>query len=141
MSQIQLKSHHLSPLQRRQIIREHILRTNYEGLAKLCGVTKRTILRDVADWRQEGGFEDCLVDEFFRFYPKAKVEFSEKAFDRLCYLIGKTMTRRMELKEEYKEEVTHKLDISVLSENEKSILDNALRVLERKSKRELNQIH
>lgn len=90
----------LSPQQRRETIRENILTHNYQQLATLCHCTRRTIKRDVHAWRQEGGFEQFLMDEFFRSYPDIKEEFPEKAFDRLCYLLGKTLTRRIEKHEE-----------------------------------------
>jgi hypothetical protein len=100
MSQaLRLKCHPKSPQQRRLVIRENIFKTDYNGLAKLCGVTKRTIIRDINQWRQDGGFEQSLVDEFVATYPNIKREFPEKAFDRLCYLIGRQMTRKIESQE------------------------------------------
>lgn len=86
----------LSPQKRKELIRENILTHNYAKLASLCHCTKRTIKRDVQKWKQEGGFEQFLIDEFFHSYPNIKKEFPEKAFDRLCYLLGKTMTRKVE---------------------------------------------
>ena len=104
----------VSPQRRREIIRENILSHNYTELAKLCHCTKRTIKRDVHTWREEGGFEEFLLDEFFRSYPDIKEKFPEKAFDRLCYLLGRTLTRKAELKttEEIRELKIHivKLD-------------------------------
>jgi transposase len=88
----------LSPEQRRDIIRHNILNLNYTQLAQKCHCTKRTIKRDVQQWRREGGFEEFLMDEFFRSYPNIKEEFPEKAFDRLCYLLGRTLTRKIEAK-------------------------------------------
>ena len=100
MSQaLRLKCHPKSPQQRRLVIRENIFKTNYNGLAQLCGVTKRTIIRDINQWRQDGGFEECLVDEFVTSYPNIKKVFPEKAFDRLCYLLGRTLTRKIESQE------------------------------------------
>jgi hypothetical protein len=86
----------LSPSQRREVIRQNVLTLDYEELALLCHCTKRTIKRDVAKWREEGGFEQFLIDEFFNSYPDIKQKFPDKAFDRLCYLLGKTMTRKIE---------------------------------------------
>jgi len=86
----------LPPKARRQVIRDNILGDTFEVLATKCYCTKRTIIRDVNQWRQEGGFEQFLMDEFFRSYPNIKQEFPDKAFDRLCYLLGKTLTRKIE---------------------------------------------
>lgn len=93
----------LSPPKRREVIKENILKLDYAELAGLCNCTKRTIKRDVQKWRAEGGFEEFLVDEFLSFYPTMKVSFPEKAFDRLCYLLGKTMTRKLEAHTEHVE--------------------------------------
>jgi len=68
-------------------------------------------VRDVNLWRREGGFEEFLMDEFFRSYPNIKEEFPDKAFDRLCYLLGKTLTHRIE--KEVRGEITEKIGIIV----------------------------
>lgn len=86
----------LSPPQRRQVIRDNILDLSEEKIAVLCHCTTRTIKRDIRKWRNEGGFEEFLMDEFFRSYPNIKQQFPDKAFDRLCYLLGKTLTRKIE---------------------------------------------
>lgn len=138
---LRIKCHPKSPQQRRTVIRDNIFKTNYNGLATLCGVTKRTIIRDINKWRQDGGFEECLVDEFFRSYPNIKQEFPDKAFDRLCYLLGKTLTRKTEIKEEIQVREEIHMDISVFSDDDKSILDQAARILDRKSKRKPDSIH
>ena len=93
---LKLKRHSTSSNQRRQVIRDNILSVSYEQIAQLCGVSKRTIIRDVNQWRLEGGFEQCLLDEFCRSYPTIKQAYPEHAFDRLCYLLGKTITQRLE---------------------------------------------
>jgi len=113
----------LPPKARRQVIRDNILTLTYEQLAEKCYCTKRTIVRDVNQWRDEGGFEECLFDEFVRLYPTIKNTFPERAFDRLCYLIGKTMTRKMEVKKEVKTE--HRTDIHILLEQYEGIIERA----------------
>ena len=86
----------LSPQQRRDIIKDNILEKEYDELAVICHCTERTIKRDVHKWKAEGGFQEFLLDEFFRSYPNIKEKFPEKAFDRLCYLLGKTLTHKVE---------------------------------------------
>ena len=95
----------LSPTQRREIIQENIINHDYTEIATLCNCTIRTIKRDVRKWREEGGFEEFLLDEFFRSYPEIKQNFPDKAFDRLCYLLGKSMPRRIEQKTEVSERI------------------------------------
>ena len=100
MSPLSPKQALLDRKARKRIIREHILTSTYHQLATMCGVTKRTIIRDVDRWRTEGGFEQFLIDEFFASYPNIKEDFPEKAFDRLCYLLGKHITRKVEKHEQ-----------------------------------------
>jgi predicted transcriptional regulator len=88
----------MSPKQRRQTIRENILHMTTEKIAVKCGVCKRTILRDIKAWKQEGGFTELLYDEFIKSYPTQKESFPEKTFDRLVYLLGKTFTVKRETK-------------------------------------------
>jgi len=90
----------MSPKQRRQIIRENIIQKTTKQIAVMCNVTKRTITRDILKWKQEGGFEEFLMDEFLKSYPHIKETFPEKAFDRLCYLLGKTITQKREVKQD-----------------------------------------
>ncbi len=118
---------------RREIIRENILTYPYDKLAELCYCTKRTITRTINKWRQEGGFEQLLTDEFFKLYPKIKQEYPDKAFDRLCYLIGRSMVQKAELKEEVKAELTERVILDV-TDNEDEILSKAASILERKTK-------
>ena len=131
----------LSPKQRRQIIRESILEYSTQQIAEMCHVHKRTILRDIAEWKREGGFEEFLMDEFFRSYPKIKSEFPDKAFDRLCYLLARTMTQKREVKQEVTEDIHEQIDITIYGETEKAILDKAARILESKGARKLSDIH
>lgn len=120
---LRIKCHPMSPQQRRLIIKENIFKTNYQGLANLCGVTKRTIIRDVNQWRQDGGFEESLIDEFVSTYPNIKQQFPDKAFDRLCYLIGRQMTRKIDIRKEVKTE--HKTEVSVLIEKYETVITRA----------------
>ena len=102
---LKLKCHSMSPKQRRAVIQDNILTHNYEELAKECGVTKRTIIRDVNKWRIEGGFEEFLYREFIRLYSKEQLTNQSKALDRIMYLIGKNITRHIETKTEITEKV------------------------------------
>lgn len=86
--------------QRLSIVKEKILTHNYAKLAILCNCTIRTIKRTVAYWKQQGGFEEFLMDEFLTSYPNIKEKFPDKAFDRLCFLLGKTLTHKAEIRTE-----------------------------------------
>lgn len=121
----------LSPVKRREIIRENILDHTYTEIATLCHCTIRTIKRDVQQWKREGGFEEFLLDEFFRSYPDMKANFPEKAFDRLCYLLGKTLTRKIEAHtlEEVKVEEKHVNITANLTQYDNAIEEELNRIL------------
>lgn len=82
---------HLSPKQRRNIIRDNILFKNEDDLAKMCNVSRRTIIRDIQAWRRSGGFTEFLHKEFFPLYSKEKLTNPSKALDRVCYLLTKDL--------------------------------------------------
>jgi len=80
----------LSPKQRRNKIRETIAMHTYDEIAKLCGVSKRTIRRDIANWRREGGYDEFLLEQFFKLFAKVKLENPNHAFDRICDLLRRS---------------------------------------------------
>ena len=77
----------LSQHQRREIIKDNITNLSYKEISKLCGVTKRTIRRDIEDWKQQGGYDEFLTEEFFKLYGIIKLENPRHAFDRVCDLL------------------------------------------------------
>lgn len=77
----------LSQKQRKGKIRDTIATHTYDEIAQLCGVTKRTIRRDIAKWKDEGGYDAFLMEEFFKLYGLVKVKDVKHAFDRICDLI------------------------------------------------------
>ena len=129
---------------RRQVIQDNILTKTQEELATLCHCSRITIVRTVNDWREEGGFEQLLFDEFFKLYPKVAKVYPDKALDKLVFLIGKGITRRAEIKSEQlvieKKEVTFKLD--QLPPDERKLLESvARRYIKRDHKAESASLH
>jgi len=114
---------------RRHIIQENILQHSYDELATLCYCSKRTIIRTINTWRQEGGFERLLFDQFIKLYPRVEKVYPDKALDKLVYLMGKGITRRAEIKTEQvieeRKEVTFKLE--QLPEDERQLLESVAR--------------
>jgi len=114
---------------RRHIIQENIFQHSYEELATLCHCHKRTIVRTINEWRQEGGFEQLLFDQFIKLYPRVEKAYPDKALDKLVYLIGKSMIHKAEIKTEQfieeKKEVTFKLE--QLPEDERQLLESVAR--------------
>jgi len=111
---------------RRQVIRDNILHCNYEQLAEKCTCTKMTIVRTVNDWREEGGFEELLFNEFMEVYPIVKGENPDKALDKIVYLLGKGITHRTELKAELKTETTERKVIDI-DPDVRTLLESAAR--------------
>ena len=77
----------LSQQQRREVIKDNITKLSYKEISQLCGVTKRTIRRDVEEWKHQGGYDEFLTEEFFKLYGIIKLEDPRHAFDRLCDLL------------------------------------------------------
>lgn len=78
---------------RRKTIQDNILMHTYEELAKLCHCTKRTIIRDINKWKQDGGFDEFLLREFMHLYSKERLTNPAKALDRVVMLLTKGMQR------------------------------------------------
>lgn len=85
-----------------------------------------TIVRTVNKWRDEGGFEELLFNEFTEVYPIVKAENPDKALDKVVYLLARNITRKAEIKTDTtlneKMEVTHNINVSASEE----LLLNAL---------------
>jgi len=72
---------------RREKLRDSLAMNTYDEIAQLCGVTKRTIRRDVEQWKQEGGYDEWLTEQFFKLYGLVKTQDIKHAFDRICDLM------------------------------------------------------
>lgn len=116
---------------RRQVIKDNILHCSYEELATKCGCSKRTIVRTINDWRNEGGFEELLFNEFTEVYPIVKAENPDKALDKVVYLLSRNITRKAEIKTEQKTEHTERLEVTLnrdnLSKDERELMDRVAR--------------
>jgi hypothetical protein len=81
---------------------------SHEQIASNCGVTRRTIERDLESWYESGEFETWLKAEFVELYEYVRTANPTVAFKELARLMGKMVTRKAEIKSEYKAEITHK---------------------------------
>jgi len=72
-----------------------------------CGVTEKTIRRDIQSWVESGLFETWIKEEFLRLHPQVVKEDIVKAYDNITKLVGKMITRKAEIKSEYTEKVLH----------------------------------
>ena len=77
----------ISKPKRLNLIKKHITTCTYEEIANLCGVTEKTIQRDIKRWKKSGGFSSFLLQEFFELYGILKLKEPKYVFDKLCDLI------------------------------------------------------
>jgi len=112
-----------------------------QEIADICKVSDKTIDRDMKAWVDSGDFETWLKEEWLRVYVDIKKMKPIVAFEALNNLVGKMLTRKIERKEQIEVSEKVEIDLSVFSDDEKSILDRAARVLEKKSKRKPDSIH
>ena len=87
--------------------------SSYEEIAVACSVHHRTIERDVQSWVNTGLFEVWIKEEFLRLHPKAIKKDLLKAYDNICKLVGKMITRKAEIRSR-EERVNMKLDVKRL---------------------------
>ena len=114
---------------------------NYTQIGAKCGVTEKTIDRDINAWVESGRFETWIKKEWVRLHNIILHEDPTEAYRNISKLVGKMITHRMEVKEEISEriEVVH-LDVT---EDEDSILNKAASILDKKlrAKKEPAKIH
>ena len=82
-----MSSVRLTHQKRLSFIKDNITTLTFNEIAKQCGVTKRTIRRDVQEWKNKGGYDSFLLEEFFKLYGVIKIEDPRHAFDRICDLL------------------------------------------------------
>lgn len=74
------------------------LHRTVEQIAAVCGVNEKTIRRDIKEWKQGGGFEEWLLEEFYSLHGSVKLN-EEKvglAYSTIAQLLGKTLTQKSE---------------------------------------------
>jgi len=71
---------------------------NYEQIGAKCGVTKRTIDRDIHIWLETGNFETWIKEEWVRLHNLTIHDNPELAYKELSRILGRMVTRRVESK-------------------------------------------
>ena len=92
-------------------------------IAEECGVTEKTIDRDLKKWRQSGDFVDWIKQEWVRLHHVVVTENPVEAYRQLTRLLGQTFIRKMEVKKEIKTE--HRTDIHILLERYEEVIERA----------------
>lgn len=87
----------LKKVMRRRKIQELLpLGKSYEEIATVCGVTRWTIIRDIKEWKEKGGFEDWLLDEFFRLHGEEAEGDWKTRYKVVSRLLEKTLKQKIE---------------------------------------------
>ena len=105
----------LPPEKRLQIIQQELPKGTSKGqIAEICGVRQETISRDMRKWKQTGGFEEWLNEEFFKLHSSVKQAEPTNAYQTISRLLEKTLTKKVE------EHITggQELKISIVDEVE-----------------------
>lgn len=79
-----------------KIIKALLEGKNHDEIAEICGVKNRkTIERDLIAWRNSGGFEDFLNNEWLKLHGKIKKLDPHEAYRQITKLLGKTLTQKI----------------------------------------------
>lgn len=112
-----------------------------ETIGKRCGVTEKTIDRDIGAWVESGLFEVWLKEEFVDLHTYARDNDPIEAYKQVAKIIAKMVTRKIEAKAEISEriEVVH-LDVTA---DEDGVLNEAARILDKRlqAKKQPASIH
>jgi len=68
----------------------------YQDIATVCGVTERTIRRDITEWEESGGFEEWLLNEFFRLHSQKGEGDWKTRYRVVSRLLEKTLKQKIE---------------------------------------------
>lgn len=122
-------------------------RVPYKYIAKELGVAEITIKRDVHWIRQQvdlPSIQKLVAEKVLKALDNCDTKEDKEIILRTgLSFLGKGLTQKVEAHSiaEVHERKEIAIDISVLSDDEKSILDKAARILDRKSKRKPHSIH
>jgi len=73
---------------------------NYTIIGEACGVTEKTIDRDVKAWLQSGDFEDWLKTQWIELHGRILAEDPTEAYRQTSRLVTKMITQRQEIRTE-----------------------------------------
>ena len=115
----------LSPqtLRRLPKIKQGLLRgDNYTTIGKACGVTEKTIDRDVKAWIESGDFETWVKEEWLRLHPQIIEKYPTLAYKELTRLIGKMVTKRVEA---HTVEEIREIKVNIIKVDRESLKDES----------------
>lgn len=92
-----------------------------EQIGDTCGVTEKTIRRDIQAWVESGLFETWIRIEFLRLHTNIIHEDPVEAYRQISKLVGKTLIHRVEAKQEIEHVTQPDVDWNKLTEEEKNV--------------------
>ena len=83
----------------------------HQAIADACGVSVKTIDRDISEWYRSGGMEEWLRKEFFSLHETMKQMDGKEplAYTTIAQLLGKTLTQKIEAKTEGQQNIIIKV--------------------------------
>jgi len=69
----------------------NLLFKTQDEMSSELNISRKTLVRDLAKWKKEGGFDHFLEREFYELYGHEKLKNPSKALDRIVMLILKRM--------------------------------------------------
>jgi len=119
-------------LKRIPIIKESIRKgLNREQIGAKCGVTEKTIDRDMKAWVQSGLFEIWLKEEFVDLHNYVRDADPVIAYKEIARIVGRMVTRKIEARTEVTEHIEARIHLDV-TEDEDRILNRAASILDKK---------
>ena len=113
-------------------------RKTREEIGVDCQVTERTIRRDITDWVKTEDFVKWIREVWLDKYRTVD---DVEAFRQATKIMIKDIVSKAEMKAEIHEKQEVSIDLSLYSDDDKSILDKAAAILNRKGKGESTEIH
>ena len=94
-----------------QIIKGLLEGKTHATIGEICGVRRETISRDLKKWREAGGFDTWVEDEFFRLHGYVKNEpiSAETAYRVIAKMKEKTITNKISARYEAMGDVMYRV--------------------------------
>ena len=104
---------------------------NRNQIGAQCGVTEKTIDRDMKTWVESGLFEIWLKEEFVDLHNYTRDADPITAYKEIARIVGRMVTRKIEAKTEVTERLDARIHLDV-TEDEDRILNRAASILDKK---------
>ena len=101
---------------------------NHTQIGENCGVTEKTIDRDMQSWVKSGLFETWLKTEFVQLYYHEKIANPAEAFKEISRIVGRMVTQKKEISVDETVTETHTYNLNYSEEDKTAILDAYRRI-------------